>query len=342
MGSQKNITKIVTALLVVVLFGCKKDSPAIADNVSEIDIPKGFPLISFPADNAYSQKRWELGKQLFYDPILSSDSTISCATCHKPELAFSDDVAFSDGVKERKGTRNSPSLANIAYHPYFTREGGVPTLEMQVLVPIQEHNEFDFNIVLITERLLRSEHYVAMSQEAYNRPPDHFVTVRALATFERSLLSGNSAYDKLAFQNQPTALTVQEKKGMDLFFSDKTNCSKCHSGFNFSNYAFENNGLYEVYTDIGRKRLTNEDRDIALFKIPSLRNVALTSPYMHDGSLITLEEVIEHYNTGGKTNTQKSNLIKPLQLTNPEKEQLVAFLKSLTDYEFINNKRFRP
>lgn len=341
MESLKSKIEIVIAVLVIVLLGCKKDTPTTVDNANEIELPKGFPAIPFPADNGFTQKRWELGKQLFYDPILSSDSTISCATCHKPELAFSDDVAFSNGVKERSGTRNSPSLANVAYHPYFTREGGVPTLEMQILVPIQEHNEFDFNIVLITERLLRNKHYVTLSQEAYNRPPDHFVTTRALATFERSLISGNSSYDYFTFQNQPTALTEQEKKGMDLFFSEKTNCSKCHSGFNFTNYDFENNGLYEVYADIGRKRLTNEEKDLALFKIPSLRNVALTSPYMHDGSIKTLEEVIEHYNTGGKTNTQKSNLIKPLQLSQAEKEQLVAFLKSLTDYEFINNKKLK-
>ncbi len=133
---------------------------------------------------------------IFYDNVLSIDSSINCGTCHKSSLAFSDDVSFSDGVKKRPGTRNSPTLANVAYHPYLTREGGVPTLEMQVLVPIQEHNEFDFNIVDAGERLMQDSTYVAMSQLAYNRKPDNYVITRALANFERTLISGNSPYDK--------------------------------------------------------------------------------------------------------------------------------------------------
>ncbi len=336
-----HILLVATMLLV---FACKKESnnaPAITTG-NGIDVPEGFPPIPFPADNEYSLRRWELGKRLFYDPILSSDSTLSCASCHKAAIAFSDDVAFSTGVKERAGTRNSPTLTNVAYQPYFTREGGVPTLEMQVLVPIQEHNEFDFNIVLIGERLMQNKEYVAMSWEAYNRPPDYFVITRALAMFERSLISGNSAYDRYYFQKNAGALTADEMKGMELFFSPKANCSECHGGFNFSNYAFSNNGLYETYADIGRKRLTNNDADLALFKVPTLRNIALTAPYMHDGSVKTLEEVIEHYNNGGKNHPQKNKLITPLQLTQTEKTQLVAFLKSLTDYDFVNNKKFKP
>lgn len=334
---------ILLAALVLLVFACKKEAnntPVTTDG--GIDVPEGFPPIPFPADNEYSLKRWELGKRLFYDPILSSDSTLSCASCHKAAIAFSDDVAFSTGVKGRAGTRNSPTLTNVAYQPYFTREGGVPTLEMQVLVPIQEHNEFDFNIVLIGERLMQNKEYVAMSWDAYNRPPDYFVITRALAMFERSLISGNSAYDRYYFQKNTGALTANEIKGMELFFSPKANCSECHGGFNFSNYAFSNNGLYETYADIGRKRLTNNDADLALFKVPTLRNIALTAPYMHDGSVKTLEEVVEHYNNGGKSHPQKSKLITPLQLTQTEKTQLVAFLKSLTDYDFVNNKKFKP
>jgi len=127
-----------------------------------MEIPKGFPDINFPIDNAFSEARWNLGKTLFFDPIMSLDSSISCASCHLPELAFSDRVAFSEGVAQRLGTRNSPTLANVAYHPYYTREGGIPTLEMQILVPIQEHVEFDFNIVLIAERLAKNADYIAM------------------------------------------------------------------------------------------------------------------------------------------------------------------------------------
>ena len=139
------------------------------------------------------------------------------------------------------------------------------------------------------------------------------------------------------FDDKPSALSTNAIKGMNLFFSDKTNCSKCHSDFNFTNYAFENNGRYEVYIDDGRFRLTGEESDRALFKVPSLRNIELTAPYMHDGFINTLEEVVEHYQSGGKNHSHKSTLIQPLGLSESEKNDLIKFLKSLTDETFINN-----
>jgi len=306
-----------------------------------MEIPKGFPEMEFPEDNAFTPERWELGKRLFFDPVMSADSTKSCASCHQPALAFSDDVDFSLGVEDRIGTRNSPSLANIGYHPYFTREGGVPTLEMQVLVPIQEHLEFDFNIVLIADRLKQDPVYVEMAYRAYDQHPNAYVITRAIANFERSLLSGYSRYDQFEFHGRINALTPSEERGMQLFFSEKTSCSTCHSGFNFSNYAFENNGLYEKYADVGRFRFTGDEADKALFKVPGLRNVGLTNPYMHDGSLQSLEEVVEHYNSGGKDHFNKNPLVRSLNLTTGEKEDLVAFLKSLTDETFVNNPIFK-
>lgn len=305
-----------------------------------MEIPAGFPEMEFPEGNEFTQARWELGKKLFYDPVLSIDSSLSCGNCHKQALAFADDVAFSDGVMGRPGTRNSPSLANIGFHPYFTREGGVPTLEMQVLVPIQEHNEFDFNILLVTERLRRDSFYVKMSREAYNREPDPFMITRAISTFERSLISGNSPYDRYTFQDDEKALGKDEKAGMALFFDDRLACSSCHSGFNFSNYAFENNGLYNVYADPGRFRLTNDPADSARFKVPSLRNISLTAPFMHDGSFLSLEAVIDHYQSGGKDHPHKSGKIQAFSLSEKEKRQLIAFLASLTDFEFIDNELF--
>lgn len=304
-------------------------------------IPEGFPNPDFPEDNAFSDARWVLGKKLFYDPILSRTGEISCASCHLASFAFSDTVSFSHGVNNLPGTRNAPTLANVAYHPYFTREGGVPSLEMQVLVPIQEHNEFDFNIIEIADKLKANSDYVAMAMEAYDRTPDHYVITRALATFERSFISGNSLYDQYFFQDNKSVLTEKQKMGMELFFSEKTNCSACHDGFNFTNYSFENNGLYNTYEDSGRFRLTKADEDIARFKVPSLRNIEKTSPYMHDGSINTLAEVIVHYNSGGKNHSNKSALVKPMNLSKEEQEALVAFLISLTDADFINNKKFR-
>lgn len=329
-------------VILILMISCNEDETVKPLYFFDLmEMPNGFPNIETPEGNEFTTARWELGKKLFFDPIMSVDSSISCASCHQPSLAFSDKVSLSLGVEQRLGTRNSPSLANVAYHPYYTREGGVPTLEMQVLVPIQEHNEFDFNIVLISERLQQNAAYVAMAAEAYNRTPDAFVITRALANFERTLISGYSPYDQYQNYNKTDALTAAEIRGMNLFFSTKTNCSTCHSGFNFTNYAFENNGLYDVYPDVGRFRLTNNPADSALFKVPSLRNIELTAPYMHDGSLFTLEEVINHYQTGGKNHRHKSSLIQPLNLTAKEKEDLILFLKSLTDESFVNNPLFK-
>ena len=328
----------VATMLIVI--SCEKQEIVPLYYFELMELPEGFPEMEIPSDNQFSKTRWELGKKLFFDPILSIDSSISCASCHHPHLAFSDEVALSIGVENRLGTRNAPTLANIGYHPYFTREGGVPTLEMQVLVPIQEHNEFDFNILLIADRLNKDSSYVAMANSAYARTPDPFVITRALAVFERSLISGYSPYDQFLNYNKNT-LTKEERKGMELFFSDKTNCSSCHSGFNFTDYSFKNNGLYEQYADEGRFRLTQNPTDSALFKVPSLRNVVLTAPYMHDGTMTTLEEVIDHYNNGGENHPYKSDLIRPLYLSKKEKAQLIAFLNTLTDESFIHNPNFK-
>ena len=325
-----------------IILSCSQDDVEPSHFAPELmEVPKGFDPIEFPEDNAFSQSRWDLGKRLFYDPVMSLDSTISCASCHSSELAFSDNVAFSLGVDQRLGTRNAPTLANVAYHPYFTREGGVPTLEMQILVPIQEHNEFDFNIVLLAEKLKADSSYIQMSLEAYDREPDAFVITRSLACFERSLISGYSRYDHFENYGDWDAMTPSEINGMDLFFSDKTNCSQCHGGFNFTNYAFENNGLYVEYDDVGRFRFTGNEEDLARFKVPSLRNIELTTPYMHDGSFQSLGEVIEHYNSGGKNHPHKSSLIQPMNLTEKEKEELLAFLHSLTDDSFVMNPLFK-
>lgn len=333
---MKKIRVSLSLILVLTLFSCFVFRKQVFD-VSAV--PSHFPKMEFPTDNKFTKERWELGKKLFFDPILSLDSSISCGSCHKPSLAFSDDKPMSPGIKNRAGKRNSPSLANIGYHPYFLREGGVPTLEMQVLVPIQEHNEFNHNIVEIGRLLEKIPEYVEMSKLAYDKKPDYFVITRALGVFERTLISGNSKYDK--YLNKKVKFTKKEKRGMDLFFSDKTNCFTCHSGFNFTNYGFENTGLYLNYKDIGRMRFTKDTSDMARFKVPSLRNVSVTAPYMHDGSIATLKEVIEHFNSGGKNHINKNELIKPLNLSKEEKENLVLFMETLTDYEFIENDVFR-
>jgi len=308
--------------------------------ISFIEIPKGFPNLAFPTDNDFSNDRFLLGRKLFYDPILSKDSTISCASCHRPEFAFTDQRAVSVGIMSRIGSRNAPSLANVAYHPYLLREGGVPSLEMQVAVPIQEHNEFDENILVISDKLNNSPIYREMSMTAYNRFPDAFVITRSIATFERALLSGNAPYDQFV-NGISNALSNSAKNGLKLFTSQALKCSQCHSGFNFTNYTFQNNGLYENDPDEGRKRLTGKEEDRSLYKVPSLRNVAVTYPYMHDGSIESLEAIIDHYAKGGNPNKHKSTLISGFKISNQEKIDLVNFLKALTDTQFLKNNKFK-
>lgn len=300
----------------------------------EVNIPAWFPAVEYPKGNELTAARYALGKRLFFDPILSRNNTISCSSCHLPELAFSDSIAFSLGVEKRIGVRNAPSLANVAYHPYFNKDGGVPTLEMQILVPIQDHNEMDFNIVQVADRMLKDSTYYRMSQEAYGRYPDAYVITRAIACYERTLISGNSKYDKY-INSDTTVLSALEKKGKAIFFGKRGQCASCHSGFNFTNYRFENNGLYLQYTDSGRMRITHKEVDRDRFKVPSLRNIEHTAPYMHDGSIRTLNDVIEHYSVGIKAHPNKNAQLSPRHFTPKEKVALLAFLKTLSDLQFV-------
>ena len=336
-----NILTTIGLLSIIGVIGCADDEEVYVIPVPALmEIPSGFPNVEAPENNVFSVERWNLGKMLFYDNIMSADTSLSCASCHQQALAFSDQLPVSLGVDGRLGSRNAPSLANVAYHPYFLREGGVPTLEFQILVPIQEHDEFDFNIVRIADRLKNDPKYVAMAQEAYQRAPDPFVITRSIACFERSLISGNSPFDRYTQFGETEQFSTAAARGMELFNSNRLNCSACHSGFNFTTYAFENNGLYRDYVDEGRLRFTHNEADRALFKVPSIRNIGLTAPYMHDGSINTLEEVLAHYETGGKSHINKSELIKPFTLTQTERADILKFLHSLTDEVFISNPLF--
>jgi len=342
---MRNITFVIGCLFLFSAACRKEEQKPVEQPASDeytLQVPKGFPMPDIPTDNALTQSRIALGRRLFYDPALSADSTRACASCHFPQLAFSDSTAVSFGIEHRAGTRNAPTLANVAYQKRLLREGGVPTLEMQILVPIQEHNEFDFNILLIADRLKRMPDYMALSQKAYDRAPDAFVITRAIAAFERTFLSGDTPFDQWYFQGNDGAMSASAKRGYDLFRSDRLSCGKCHDGFLFTNQDYTNNGLYEVYPDSGRIRLTGLEIDRDVFKVPSLRNIALTAPYMYDGSLKTLDAVIDHYQTGGKANKNKSPLLKPFTLTAQERADLQAFLKGLTDEAFIHNPKFQP
>ncbi|MEO7176695.1 MAG: cytochrome c peroxidase [Saprospiraceae bacterium] len=323
------------AILSAVLISCQDSELIQRDYFDLLAFPDTIPI---PASNPQTDSRVLLGRRLFYDPILSRDSSISCATCHQPERAFTDALPKSMGIGGSTLTRNSISLANVAYQPYLMREGGVPSLEAQVLVPVQEHAEFDFDLYSISARLNANPDYVALSLQTYARIPDPYVVTSAIAAFERTIISKDSKLDDLINTRSSENWSSSELEGMDLFFSTRTSCSSCHSGFNFSNYAFENNGLYAEYADQGKKKLTGKDSDEALFKVPSLRNVAITAPYMHDGSFADLSAVLTHYNEGGKHHKHQSSLVRPLGLSAKELQSLEAFLLTLSDSEFIKRK----
>jgi cytochrome c peroxidase len=321
-------------LLLCVVMSCTTQHSA-EPTESLIDVPPGFPEQNIPTDNQPTAERIRLGKMLFYSTELSRTRTVSCASCHDPSRAFTDGRTTSVGVEDRVGTRNAPSLANVGYLPYFMREGGVPTLEMQVLVPVQEHHEFDMNMLDVVERLRQDVELREFSRAAYQRDLDAYVITRAIACFERTLVSGRSRAD----QQQ---LTEQEERGRSLFMSARTGCTSCHGGVLYTSHAFTNNGALETYTDVGRYRLTNVESDRFMFKVPSLRNVGITAPYMNNGTIATLREVIDRYNRGGMGHPATDARIVPLGLRDDECNDLEAFLRSLTDEQFINDPRFRP
>ena len=302
--------------------------------IFESHIPSHFPEPYIPESNQLTIERIKLGKKLFFDPILSRDSTISCSTCHNPNYAFSDRKIKAIGKNGTILERNTPTLTNVAYNKYFMLDGVNPTLENQALVPFHEKNEFDLHILIASDRISNNADYVKLSNLAYGTNPNPKVITSAIASYQRTLISGRSKYDQ--YLNKEIELNETEMKGKNLFYNE-LHCASCHNGFNFTNYSLTNNGLYEFYADSGRIRLTGKNSDRAIFKVPTLRNIDVTHPYMHDGSINTLEEVILHYMSGGNKHENKHEIIQPFQLNNEEIYSLVSFLKTLTDSTFLQN-----
>lgn len=301
------------------------------NEVITLDIPRGFPYPLIPSDNQPTQNRIDLGRRLFFDPILSRDNSISCGSCHHTDIKFTDGLQFSTGIDSNHTTRNSMTILNSAYQPYLFWDGGSPTLEQQILAPIESPLEMDFDINQVVVRLKNHPEYPQLFQNAYQREPSVFTLTRAIACYERTLYTGKSRYDEYLYDNNTSALTPSEVNGMNIFFAERGECFHCHGEYNFTDYSFKNNGLYLQYADSGRARITLLQSDVGKFKVPSLRNIEFTAPYMHDGSLATLEDVIEHYNMGGQAHPNKSGLIQPLNLTTQEKQDLINFLKALSD-----------
>ena len=288
-----------------------------------------YPTLEYPADNPYNAAAASLGERLFFDPILSLDSSISCGSCHKPELGFATNDRVTPGVGGILGKRNSPSLLNVGFQPYFMREGGVPSLEMQVLVPLGDATEMAHNVVDAVRRLNRNTNYRNEFIAVYGDTASPYLVVRALANYERTIVDFSSPFDHF-IQGDATALSSEAIKGGKLFYG-KAACVQCHSGVLLTDYGFANNGTAIVdSSDYGRELLTNESGD----RYMSLRfhrcvRCRLTSPYMHDGSIAALSDVVEQYNAGGINHGFTDSRIEPLDLSVAEKGQLIAFLESL-------------
>jgi cytochrome c peroxidase len=334
---MRHISLAVALALLLAACGSGVDTPA----PPLVPIPSDFPPLPIPADNPLTTDRIALGKRLFFDKALSRTGEISCGSCHLQEHAFADPNPVSIGVHGRTGTRNAPPLTNLAYNTSFFWDGGVPTLEQQAAAPIINPLEMDMSLGEIATRLAADPSYTDMFRRAYDTLPSPGTITRAIASFVRTMVSSNSRYDKFKHGDK-SALNEQEQRGMALFFGEKADCFHCHIGFNFTNNSFRNNGLYTDYADSGRMRVTEDPGDMGKFKVPTLRNIALTAPYMHDGSIATLEEVVDHYINGGRPSANIDPLIHPLALTDEDKADLIAFLRSLTDEEFTHSAKFRP
>jgi len=310
------------ALFILFLGSCSTDSFVFEG------LDATYPEMQFPLDNPANPDAAKLGERLFFDPILSIDSTISCGSCHKPEMGFATNDAVTPGVDGALGKRNSPSLMNVGFQPYFMREGGVPSLEMQVLVPLGDETEMAHNVVDAVRRLNRNSSYRNEFLAVYGDTASPYLLVRALANFERTLIDFSSAFDSY-INGEGSSLSAEAVKGGQLFYG-KANCVECHSGVLLTDFSFANNGSAILdSSDYGRELLTNESDDRYVFKTPSLRYVKQTAPYMHDGSVSTLAAVIDQYNSGGVSHSFTDPRIQPLDLSTAERNQLLAFLEAL-------------
>lgn len=341
-------------------------------------IPAWLPPPAVPADNPMTEAKVELGRHLFYDKRLSRDGSMACATCHEQHRAFTDARKVGLAFDGTHGKRNPMGLANIGYLPVLTwANPNLKLLERQALVPLFGDNPVEMGMAGLErelfERLAGEPIYPPLFRAAFPELSGEIslaTLTRAIAAFQRSLISANSPYDRYKYGKDETAISAKAKRGEELFFSHRLECYHCHAGFNFTDnmrharsafaeVGFHNNGLYNIagkglYPPGGEGlgEFTGNAEDTGRFRTPSLRNVAVTAPYMHDGSVVTLDDVLDHYSTGGRTirsgphkgvgrnNPYRDPLVVGARLTKRERAELKAFLESLTDTDFLTNPRF--
>lgn len=322
------------------LMGCADhDDPASVPIDPAIVIPPGFPAFEAPADNQPTPERVALGRQLFYDRRLSRTHEVSCGSCHFQEHAFADPARVSRGVDGKTGTRNAPALVNLAWGKSFFWHGGAASLEIQAVGPIKNPLEMDLTLAEASERLEQDRALLEAFERAYDEGPSESTIPRALASFVRSLISADNPYDRY-LAGAGAALSPAAVRGEAIFNGEKGECFHCHAGINFTNNGFRNDGSADDDPDQGRYEVTLKESDIGKFKVPTLRNIAVSGPYMHDGSLATLDDVIDAYVAGGRGHPNTDPTIAPLALTDDDKADLRAFLESLTDDGFLNEPRF--
>lgn len=323
-----------------------------------------IPAPNVPKDNPISPQKVKLGRALFYEPALSGNRAMSCATCHQIEHAFAESKKVSSGSTGQTLKRNALALVNIAYNSDFTwAHNGLSNIEQQMLIPLFSQSPVEMGVTGLHEQVLERfntkeyrslfKHAFGSSEISYDR------IVKAIASFVRSLVSFNSRFDDYAYRGQDSALSDSQLRGLELFFSERLECFHCHGGFNFTQSSkhefqpldlrpFHNTGLYNIdgkgsypKTDQGLFELTLDQNDMGRFKAPTLRNIALSAPYMHDGSIDTLENVVAFYAAGGRGNGVnspiKSQFISGFTLSEKETNDLIAFLHSLTDHKFVAN-----
>jgi len=294
-----------------------------------LEAPFGLPT-PVEAGEAASDDVVALGRSLFFDPILSIDRTIACASCHRPERGFADSRPLSIGAGGTRTLRNAPTLLNRAYGKSFMWDGRAATLEEQVLLPIENELEMNLPLEQALARLAADERYANEFHEVYGSPPTREALANVLAHFVRRLYRGDSPVDHFR-AGQREALTPVERAGMWLYES-RGGCWRCHVGANFTDEDFHNTGVgaEDGQPEEGRYTVTGREEDRGRFKTPTLRGLALTAPYMHDGSLETLEEVVEFYRQGGRPNAQLDEAIRPVEMSDQDATNLVAFLRALS------------
>ena len=341
----------------IVVSSCGKDKVGYKPTPYQLNIPSHFPEMNIPADNPMTVEGVELGRFLFYEKRLSGNDQMSCGTCHTPYTSFSDSAKYSTGIDGIKGTRNAMALINLGWDSFFFWDGRATSLEEQILEPVPNPIEMHLSWKEAISKLKKDTYYRNQFYKAFGVEDfDSTHAAKAIAQFIRTMISGSSKFDVmykiennklLSASEQAISIEAEEWAGYDLFKSlNGADCFHCHNGPLMRVAKFSNNGLDFSFLDLGRGAITNNPNDHGKFKVPTLRNIALSAPYMHDGRFSTLDEVIEHYSSGIHTSPTIDPLIEfssqgGVQLDAQEKYLLKRFLMTLTDNTFINNPDFQ-